>query len=67
MKAVLNGNASGSWSAREGEEVEVVGAAPNGLATAVICAGGKGPVYLPTRWLDVEPERCPTCGHIIED
>lgn len=58
VTATINSNASGVWSKREGESVEVVDQKPNGMATGVLRKGAKKVAYLPTRWLDVhESER----------
>ena len=69
MTCTINALATGAWSAREGEPVTIVGAAPNGLATAVLTGDAKKPAYIPTRWIDgIEPEPvakpvvCPCCG-----
>ena len=54
MNATINSNASGTWTAHEGETVEVVDRAPNGMSTGVLVAGSSKVRWLPTRWLDTE-------------
>jgi len=67
--ATINAQASGAWSSREGEEVEVMDTKPNGLATGVLRKDAKRTMYIPTSWLDIEhkPSICPTCGQVIEE
>ena len=68
MTCRINALATGTWSARVGEPVTVVGVAPNGLATAILVGDAKKPAYVPTRWLDglePAPDVCPTCGQVL--
>lgn len=67
--ATINDNASGITRAMVGTKVEIVGPGANHLHMAVRLPDARRLTCLPTSWLDIaepEPERCPTCGRVLE-
>jgi len=65
VNCTLNAFVSGVWAAREGEPVQVVETAPNGMAVGVLRAGEKRVQYVPARWIDgLEP--APVVETVVE-
>lgn len=70
MKATINDNASGIWTAEVGTEVEFLETSPNGRAATVkmpprprsLERYANRNVTIPTSWLDLDRDTCPTCG-----